>query len=441
MTLSHPLTLDFNPMLTVSVFGHLFFLTVFMFLPQSQVILEKIEPVFMVDLIELPGSLMDAIETLGVPAPTPVERMEPAPRPVAAKPKQMAPPKAEFSPPPEAVVPQPAISPPSTVSHSKSILQELDQVAKLRIVKSRPAVTDPRQALLEETLRELDALKKMPLQSSADSQKPGSLKIDNSLDGFEDIKMKKQVSRRESVTPPNDLRRELTLEEKQFRELSERKVELAAHKKEPAKTTSSLLKELAALEKIAPPASLSKIKTLPVSANPKPIPEIAGFLQQKLAALQKKKFNLNIHTEIRPSTGTATEYSSEIRKVKAMKGGPPAKASKMTTRQDPAKTLPGTPGAGKSGASAISQYVGLVHVRILENWQDPLGGAGHVQVSFTIFREGNIGKPVLMKRSGTAKLDTLALRAVEKSEPFPPFPKGLKRANLPITVNFDYVTE
>ncbi len=113
------------------------------------------------------------------------------------------------------------------------------------------------------------------------------------------------------------------------------------------------------------------------------------------------------------------------------------------TRQEPAKALPGTTDTGQSGASAISHYVGLVHVKILENWKDPLGGgAGHqAQVSFYIFPEGNIGKPALIKSTGIAKLDTLALRAVKLSEPFPPFPKELRRPNLSITVNFDYVAE
>ena len=440
MTLSPPLTVDFNPMLAVSVFGHLFFLSVFMFLPQSKVILEKIEPVFMVDLIELPGGLMDAIEFPVVPEPTPVERAQPAPKPVVTKPRQMAPPKAEFSPPPEAVASKPKISPPPKVSPSQSILQELDQVAKLETAKSRPAAADPRQALLEETLRELDALKKMPLQS-VDSQKPAPLEIDNSLEGFENLRMKQQHTPVAPVAPQNGLRRELTPDEKQFQELSERKVELAVHKKNPAKTTASLLKELAALEKIATPSAIPKIKTPSVSMNPTPAPAIAVSLQKKLAALQKKKFTFNIQTQILPSTGSATAYSSEIRKVKTMPGGQPVKASKVTTRQEHAKTLPGIAGTGKSGASAISQYVGLVHIRILENWQDPLGGEGQAQVSFYIFPEGNISRPALIKSSGSAKLDTLALLAVKKSEPFPPFSKGLRRPNLPITVNFDYVAE
>lgn len=433
MTLSPTLNLDFNPMLTVSVFGHLFFLSVFMFLPQTKVILEKIEPVFMVDLIELPGGLMDAIESPVAPEPTRVERTEPAPKPVATKPKQMASPKAEFSPPPEAV------APPPKASSSQSILQELDQVARLETAKSRPSVADPTQALLEETLRELDALKKTPLQST-DPQKPALLEIDNSLEGFENLRMKRQHTPA-PVAPQQDLRKELTPEEKQFQEYSQRKVELAAHKKNPAETTSSLMKELAALEKIATPSAIPKIKTPSVSMNPMRAPEIAAALQKKLAALQKKKFTFNIQTQILPSAGSATAYSSEIRKVKTMQGGQPAKASKVTTRQELAKTLPGITGTGKSGASAIAIYVGLIHIRILENWKDPLGGEGQAQVSFIVFREGNIDRVKLIKSSGSTKLDTLALLAVKKSEPFPPFPKGLKRPNLPITVNFDYVAE
>ena len=67
MTITHPLNAEFNPMLAVSVFGHLFFLSVFMFLPQAKVIMEKIEPVFMVDLVELPGGLIEAPEPPAVP--------------------------------------------------------------------------------------------------------------------------------------------------------------------------------------------------------------------------------------------------------------------------------------------------------------------------------------------------------------------------------------
>lgn len=76
-------------MLAVSVFGHLFFLTVLMFLPQSKVILEKIEPVFMVDLIELPGGMIDRdktpVATAPVSEPTTAEPVETAPKPGGGK--------------------------------------------------------------------------------------------------------------------------------------------------------------------------------------------------------------------------------------------------------------------------------------------------------------------------------------------------------------------
>ena len=397
--------------------------------------MEKIEPVFMVDLIELPAGLIatDLIPLEVAPLPKPVvveptpSPIEPVPNPVVIKPKQMPPPKAEFSLPPKEAA-------------SKSILQDLDQLTRLETSKPRPVAKKPEKALLEETFRELDALKNTPV-NSADPKKSAPLAIDNPLDDFKDLKLKHQLSSTQPVTPQNDPSKELTPAEKKFHQLSQRKVELAAHKKDPAQTTSSLLKELEALEKIKTPSFVSKVKTQPVSKGP--APEIGASLKKKLAALQKKKFDLNIHTQIRPDQGSATEYSSEILKVKTVQSGRPAKSAKITTRQEPAKALPGTTGNWEPGALAISKYVGLVHVKVLENWEDPFGGngAGQAQVFFYIFPEGNIGKPALTKSSGVAKLDRLALLAIKKSEPFPPFPKELKRPNLPITVNFAYVAE
>ena len=445
MRISHPLFADFNPMLTASVFGHLFFLSVLMFLPQSKTIMEKVQPVFMVDLVEIPAGLIDAVSTPVVPAPVSkpakAEPVEAVPKPVAAKPKPaaplkplappkpMAPPKAEFSPPPK-------------VAASKSILQELDQVSKLETSRSRPLAKKRKQPLLEETFRELDALKKKPLKST-DPKKSAPLEIDNSLEGFEDLKMKQRLARATPVTPQQEFREELTPEEKKFQQLSQRKVELAAQKNDPVKTTSNLMKELEALEKIKTPPSVTKVNHQSVNKAPKPVvPEIMATLKKKLAALKKKNFTVNIKTKILPVAGSVPEFSSEIRKLKTVKGSQPVKASKMTTRQESTKASPpGTAVNEKSGALAISQYVGLVHVKILENWKDPLGGEGQAQVSFRIFPEGNIDRPALKKSSGVAKLDTLALRAVKLSEPFPPFPKELKRPNLPITVNFDYVSE
>nr|NIP99380.1 TonB C-terminal domain-containing protein [Nitrospinaceae bacterium]NIR53545.1 TonB C-terminal domain-containing protein [Nitrospinaceae bacterium]NIS83946.1 TonB C-terminal domain-containing protein [Nitrospinaceae bacterium]NIT80755.1 TonB C-terminal domain-containing protein [Nitrospinaceae bacterium]NIU43061.1 TonB C-terminal domain-containing protein [Nitrospinaceae bacterium] len=64
-----------------------------------------------------------------------------------------------------------------------------------------------------------------------------------------------------------------------------------------------------------------------------------------------------------------------------------------------------------------------------------------VVVSFTIFPLGKIDKPALKKTSGVEHLDTLALRAILESEPFPKFPKELKVPNLSISIHFKYVPE
>ena len=62
-----------------------------------------------------------------------------------------------------------------------------------------------------------------------------------------------------------------------------------------------------------------------------------------------------------------------------------------------------------------------------------------MQVAFTIFPQGNIASPRVLKSSGDGKLDNLAVRAVKNAVPLPPFPSELKEPNLPLILNFDYV--
>jgi len=60
-------------------------------------------------------------------------------------------------------------------------------------------------------------------------------------------------------------------------------------------------------------------------------------------------------------------------------------------------------------------------------------------VSFYIFPGGNIDKPIVKKSSGVEALDTLAVRAVLDSAPFPKFPEELKMSNLHVNIYFKYV--
>ena len=76
----------------------------------------------------------------------------------------------------------------------------------------------------------------------------------------------------------------------------------------------------------------------------------------------------------------------------------------------------------------------------MSNWKNPLG-AEHKQVlvSFYLYPSGKVDKPYVEKSSGNSQLDTLALRAIADSEPFPKFPSELKQANLHISIHFKYV--
>jgi TonB family protein len=64
-----------------------------------------------------------------------------------------------------------------------------------------------------------------------------------------------------------------------------------------------------------------------------------------------------------------------------------------------------------------------------------------VDAAFTIFKGGNIDKPIIRKSAGDENLNSLALRAIYDSAPFPPLPKEWKQPYLTVGINFKYVPE
>ena len=92
-------------------------------------------------------------------------------------------------------------------------------------------------------------------------------------------------------------------------------------------------------------------------------------------------------------------------------------------------------------ADVRSLYVGMIQEKIYKNWREPLAQEHNQEtvVSFYVFPRGNIDKPFIKKSSGMDALDTLAVRAVLDSVPFPEFPKKLKISNLHVNIYFKYV--
>ena len=62
-------------------------------------------------------------------------------------------------------------------------------------------------------------------------------------------------------------------------------------------------------------------------------------------------------------------------------------------------------------------------------------------ISFNIYPQGNIDRPDLKESSRVELLDSLALRAIHESKPFPKFPKSLDFQNLNISIHFKYIPE
>ncbi|MZH47293.1 MAG: TonB C-terminal domain-containing protein, partial [Nitrospinae bacterium] len=84
---------------------------------------------------------------------------------------------------------------------------------------------------------------------------------------------------------------------------------------------------------------------------------------------------------------------------------------------------------------------GMIKEKVYKNWREPLAQEHNQEtvVSFYIFPKGNADKPVIKKSSGVEALDTLAVKAILDSVPFPEFPKGLKASNLHLEMYFKYV--
>jgi len=86
--------------------------------------------------------------------------------------------------------------------------------------------------------------------------------------------------------------------------------------------------------------------------------------------------------------------------------------------------------------------VGEVYKRVYSRWKTPTGSKfNDVKVSFTIFSRGNINNPTVSKGTGDKHLDSIAVRAIMDSVPFPVLPKNLHRSNLKISIIFKYVPE
>ncbi|HQL00207.1 MAG TPA: TonB family protein [Smithellaceae bacterium] len=109
-----------------------------------------------------------------------------------------------------------------------------------------------------------------------------------------------------------------------------------------------------------------------------------------------------------------------------------------TDRQN--EKIPQSAGDGAITDAIWAEYSAFVQARIKNNWSlpDTLRPRKPVLtiIEVRITRDGGIEHIAFEKRSGNAYYDESALRAVQKSAPFPPLPAEYRRATMDLGVRF-----
>ena len=406
-------SIDYNQMLVFSVFGHLLILTVVLFFPKPPLAVKAIVPAFMVSLVESPSGNKSAVKKKFVrKSKALIKKSEPKIKKTAAKKnfvkKKTAPVKKTSQPnkiiaaldkldkKAAAVVPVPA----------KKMIEELEQLALLERPKKQIAKPKIEKPVLEETFRDLEKLKveKMEIEKDVSS----TPKLESLLEGFEDIKMQ-EVLEQEKIEKQVD-------EEKNA---------------EPAVKKRNLLKEL---EKLAKHDSIVQKDDdgKPADVAVEDVENKAyDSILEKFESLAVESSRVKVEVEI--ARLGRSKFQSKLR---ALPDSPEKTDSKSVDESYVFSDREGTP-----GADVQSLYAGMVQERIYRNWRDPLAERHSKEaiISFHIFPKGNIDKPFIKQSSGVEALDTLAVRAVLDSVPFPHFPKELKMSNLFLSIYFKYV--
>lgn len=86
-------------------------------------------------------------------------------------------------------------------------------------------------------------------------------------------------------------------------------------------------------------------------------------------------------------------------------------------------------------------YLRNIRERISNNWrwsEEADAGVLKTVVYFKIYRDGSINEPVFKEKSGDSVFDSLAIRAIKISAPFPPLPSGYEEDTLGVYFEFAY---
>ena len=416
-------SIDFNQMLVFSVFGHLLLLTVVLFLPKPSLPKEVIAPAFMVNLVSETTGFKSAIEKrINLPAKAKKPYIKKVEKKLtASKPSLINKvPKVTTSKPKKVLAELNKLGKNMAIPSKKNMVEELDQLARLEKPKPKrkpkPFLAKPIKSVSEETFRELETLKNKKV-NEVKSIAPALLSKDVLMD-FEELKMEESL--------PEHLPTEVLVESSQ---------KPVPEEKEPEKSKGSavdLLKQLQQLANLdptyAPEVEIRKTQETIQGGN-----ESFESIIDKFSSLSLESEPVKV--EVSSAKLEPSKFKSELRAL--------PKALMAKTKSGAENSYVSAIKEINPGADVQSLYAGMVQDKVFKNWKEPLAEE-HSQetvVSFLIFSHGNIDKPYIKKSSGVKALDSLAVRAVLDSAPFPEFPQELKMSNLRINIYFKYVSK
>ena len=412
-------SIDFNQMLVFSVFGHLLLLTAVLFFPKPSLPKEVIIPAFMVNLVSGPSGFKPAA---GKPINPPAKAKNPDPKKVkkkitASKPSVMKKVPRVTTPKSKKVLEELSkLETNMDIPQKKNMVEELDQLARLEKPKPKPLKTKPIKSVSEETFRELETLKNKKV-NEVKAIAPALLSKDI-LMNFEELKLEESL--------PEHLPKEISVENSQ-KSVSEEK-----ESEKPKGSEVDLLKQLQQLAKLdstnAPEVEIRKTQEKMQGGS-------GSFdsIIDKFSSLSLESDPVKV--EVSSARLESPKFKSKLRTL--------PKGSRAKTKSSAGDSYVFASEKINPGADVKSLYAAMVQDKVFKNWKEPLAEE-HSQetvVSFLIFSHGNIDKPFIKKSSGVGALDSLAVRAVLDSTPFPEFPKELKMSNLRINIYFKYVSK
>ena len=412
-------SIDFNQMLVFSVFGHLLLLTAVLFLPKPSLPKQVTVPAFMVNLVSSPTGFKLAAEKRSN-ATAKVKKLELTradKKTVASKPSALKKASKVKTPKSEGVLKELSkLETKMATPPKKNMVEELNQLARLEKPKRKRLAAKPIKSVSEETFRELENLKNKKIKEL--KAVAPTLLPEDVLSGFDELKMEESLL-------------ETTLKEVSI----ENTQKPVSGEKESEKPKGSEVDLLTQLQQLA-------------EFDAKHVPEVEIRELQKTTQKDSESFesiidkfsSLSVESEpvrVEVSTARLESYSFES-KLRTL-----PKASSARTKSRAVDSYVSANKETAPGADVQSLYAGMVQDKVYKNWREPLAEE-HSQetvVSFFIFPNGNIDKPFIKKSSGVEALDSLAVRGVLDSAPFPKFPEELKMSNLHINIYFKYVSK